>query len=240
MRIRAHEDGRPVEEDGVGEGREAVRVAHLVVEDGLVAERVGAVVGGAVVGARAPLGSVVAPRARVVDARHALVQVARRLVGVDVAGEADRGRRRRGRVRDKPVGADERAEDADDRLNDVGERDREESARDRVHVEDHAADEDRGGLFDAAEVAEDGRHAHQVAREQRDEGGAADERDDHLDDRAVVARIDVRHGEHVLAVDEAGGEDAVDDEREAEPDRQHRPVPEVVLVGQVDVAEQRV
>ena len=156
------------------------------------------------------------------------------------AREADRRRRRVLAVVDRPDARDEHARDAERRLEDVGVRDREEAAARRVQEHDEARDADRARHAHSHRVAQHRAAADEVAREQRHERDDRDEPAEHLDRGAVAAPPEVGEREEVLVVHVPGEEDAVDDEREPEPDRQHRAVVVVELVREVRVAEHRV
>ena len=62
----------------------------------------------------------------------------------------------------------------------------------------------------------------------------------HLDRGPKLARINVSESEYFHFIDELRKEDGVHYERQPQADREHRPVPPVKRVAQIDVAERRV
>ena len=143
-------------------------------------------------------------------------------------------------VVDEPVGDREAADHADSRLDDVGVGDGEETTAGGVGEADDAGEEHGASLGDVEDVREDDAHAHEVTREEAEEGAAGADGGADLHDLAVLLAVDVREGEDELFVHLVREEDAVEDERESKADGEDRSVVEVVLVGEVGVTQERV
>ena len=168
MQLTEDEDGGPIEEDGVREWGEGVRIRHLIGEFGKITEGIGTIVGELVVG-------VVAAQRGIVLAGDAIVHVTDSSlpdeIGINVIREANGRRGRTGLILDRPEGKRKTTQPADSGLEEIGVSNGEKSAADGVNENDHHGNPDCANvIIDLEEVADDNTHTDKISSKKEKEG----------------------------------------------------------------------